>query len=297
MRRHPAEQRPRPAGRRWKRLAAVAAGRRPERRENPGGNHAGCRRRLRRAEDDLRHPAPVAGERPDQRAVRPRVDHRGPSAVSSSDRRSTAALPSSSGCAGWIELRELEQLQPELLERERAAGTASRRRERVDRRADVVAVAGQRQLGGASPASDLAGPLDARAPSGRREPTRSLPRGRSGLRRRRPRRPPISPPRRKALGGVGGSARWSCAGRSVYPRCARCCPPATTAAGGRRRPSRIVTSASAPRYMRRARAACASSARLPSCARRASSRSRRAGRSRASAPAPGHRSRRPRCTR
>ena len=55
--------------------------------------------------------------------------------------------------------RRLEQLQPELLERQRPQVRRAER-ERVDRRADVVAVARERQLRGAGAAADLAGPLD-----------------------------------------------------------------------------------------------------------------------------------------
>ena len=103
--------------------------------------------------------------------------------VASTERSSTAAVPSSSGwasgAAGWI------QLEPVLGERQRAEERRADA-ERVDRRADIVDEARQRQLGRARPAADVSARLEHqhRAPGARQRDRRRQP-----VRARRRRRP------------------------------------------------------------------------------------------------------------
>ena len=74
-----------------------------------------------------------------------------PAAVSSTDRKSSAAVPSSNGMGE--RRRRVHPLDAVALERHRAH-ERRRGRERVDRRADVVDETGQRQLGRAAAAAD-----------------------------------------------------------------------------------------------------------------------------------------------
>ena len=130
--------------------------------------------RAQRAQPEARHVNRVAGRaRPGERSLRrARRMHRRavrssrrqaspssprPAAVSASERSSSTAVPSSSGCASGA--RRLDPLDAVLGERHRAH---ERRRdpERVDRRARVVPEAGERQLLGAKPAADRVAPLE-----------------------------------------------------------------------------------------------------------------------------------------
>ena len=85
-------------------------------------------------------------------------------AVASTERSSTAALPSASGCARGAGGCTHSTTEPRKRQRVRRKG--ERQRHRVDRRADVVAEAGQRQLGRAAAAADRPRALVDHAPSG-----------------------------------------------------------------------------------------------------------------------------------
>ena len=227
---------------------------------------------------------PVARQRPHQRGGRPR--HRPPGRPRS--RPPTGAAPRR--CRRRADARRGLGLHGTRARSARAAAPQERRarRQRMDRRADVVAVAGQRQLGGAGASADRRA---ARSSTQHRAPCpRELDRRRQPVRagadddRVVPCIQPLASERLRAIRRTG--APVMCIPERIPALChtlrrLRPLPASSTHTAW------AVTSASAPRCSARAGAACASSARPPSCGRPSPCRPRTAGRRRASAPVPG----------
>jgi len=121
------------------------------RREQRVARRPGLRR-----EHELREAVPLARERPDQRAVGAGVGaERLRGLLERAVQRHRGAAVERVRSLDW----RLEQLEPVFVQRQ--AGEERRaERERVNRRADVVVKAGDRQLGRAGAAADRLGALD-----------------------------------------------------------------------------------------------------------------------------------------
>ena len=190
VRAHPGQERParvRPERGRGQ------AGRAPHPRSREPGGEQGVAGRPGRAEHDRGEVVPALRERTHEVGV-------GRAVATAEARRRLLERPVQHGGAAAVERVgglhvRLDQLEAVLVQRQRAQERRADR-ERVDRRADVVPVARERQLGGRRAAADRAAPARTGAPSGRRGRARSRPRGRWGPPRRRPRRATPQPPRR-----------------------------------------------------------------------------------------------------